>query len=253
MFKALQEAIQSPQQPSSKRNSGYQVRNREQIIQLLTQAHRARLLFDVEIPGGRSHYTTALLGIQKNSDTVTLDELTPAAGHKQLLSRRQMTLTSKLEGVALRFKVSLVESSKEDGVALYKVRLPESVYYMQRRQYFRIALTGCHAPFQAKSDGDSEELLTGYVTDLSLEGIGIILEGEKNLSADTTLSNCIIQPPDQGRIPFSLIIRHCKINEKRHNTRVGGYFDQIDRYSQRKIGKIITQLEREHARRLSGN
>ena len=81
----------------------------------------------------------------------------------------------------------------------------------------------------------------------------LILEGKVNLKKGDTLQNCLIMPPGKGKIPFTLKVCHSKYHKKRGLTRIGGYIEEIDKSSKRRIAKIIIQLEREYALRLSGN
>lgn len=253
MLKALQETTRSSEPSSPRQDSGYQIRTREKMIPLLFQAHRTRLLFDVSIPTSETHYTTAILGVYESHGFLVLDELTPSAGHKKLLKRRRMILTGKMDGVPLRFKTRLIESRQQKGMAFYKVEMPESVFHMQRRQEFRITATEARIPFRAQREDDSQERLKGYVYDLSRNGMGLNLEGEVKLERDETLRNCVIMPSGNGKIPFVLKVCHAAYHKKRKLTRIGGLFEEIDTGSRRRIAKIITQFEREYARRLSGN
>jgi c-di-GMP-binding flagellar brake protein YcgR len=253
MLKALQETIRSPEPSKSKPDTGFQIRTREKMIPLLIQAHRTRLLFDVSIPTSETHYTTALLGVYDSHGFLVLDELTPSAGHKKLLKQRRMTLTGKLDGVPLRFNTRLIETRQQKGMAFYKVEMPESVFHMQRRQEFRITATEARIPFHAQREDDSQEQLQGYVFDLSRNGMGLNLEGEVKLERDDILQNCVIMPSGNGKIPFALKVCHATYHKKRKLTRIGGCFEEIDTSSQRRIAKIITQFEREYAKRLSGN
>ena len=222
------------------------------MIPPLVHAHRTRVLFDVSIPTSMTHYTTALLGIHADHGFLVLDELTPKAGHKKLLKKRQMTLTGKLDGVPLKFKTRLIETRQQKGVAFYKAEIPESLFYMQRRQEFRITNTEAPIPFQAQQDNDNPEILRGHVHDLSHNGTGMILEGKVNLEKGDILQNCLITPPGKGKIPFVLRVYHSKYHKKRDLTRIGGYIEEIDKSSKRRIANIIIQLEREYALRLSG-
>jgi c-di-GMP-binding flagellar brake protein YcgR len=253
MLKALQETVQSPEPSKPKPDTGFQIRTREKMIPLLVQAHRTRLLFDVSIPTSETHYTTALLGVYDSHGFLVLDELTPSAGHKKLLKQRRMTLTGKLDGVPLRFNTRLIEVRQQKGMAFYKVEMPESVFHMQRRQAFRITATEARIPFHAQREDDSQEQLKGYVFDLSRGGMGLNLEGEVKLQRDDIIQNCVIMPSGNGKIPFALKVCHATYHKKRKLTRIGGYFEEIDTSSRRRIAKIITHFEREYAKRLSGN
>ena len=258
MLKALQQTTRSPEQRRSKRDSGYQIRTPANMLPLLTQALRTRLLFDVSIPTSETHYTTALLGIYRDHGFLVMDELTPRVGHKKLLKQRRMTLTGKLDGVPLRFSTRLIESREQKGMAFYKVEIPESLFYMQRRQEFRIAVTEARIPFQAQRDDGSQEILKGYVYDLSRNGMGLNLEGEVALERDEILKNCVITPEvftdeGNGAIPFTMKVCHAAYHKKRKHTRIGGYFENIDTRSSSKIAKIIALFERIYARRLSAS
>jgi len=232
--------------------TGHHIRNHKQIIPLLIQAYKSRMLLNASFPGHKAHFSTALLGIYDEHGFIVLDELTPRIGHRLFLEKKKINLAGRLDGVEISFSTELTEVREKGGVAYYKAGMPGSIYYRQRRLDFRIASTGAHISFHGLRGKGVSQMLKGYVSDLSRQGLGIILEDDVILDQGEVLSSCLISIPEVGEIAFSMEIRFCSSNNRAQATRIGGRYLEIEIDSLHKIAHCISELERAHARRIHG-
>jgi c-di-GMP-binding flagellar brake protein YcgR len=229
----------------------FRVETKDQVVALLVRASSTHVLFRVELPGQEHTFSTALLGIYDEHDFIILDELSPETGHRLLRNGDKISLSGRLDGVVLRFSAQLLEVRKKNGIAFYKATLPPNLYYGQQRSACRIPSSGADINFHALRGRGSSQILKGYVSDLSREGVGIILTEEVELYQGEIIPSCIVRLPDEGEVSFSLEVCFCKQNAKQQVTRVGGKFTQIDPSSLQKIRKVLYRMERKHTRRLS--
>lgn len=251
MFNVLNKAFRSEPPPPSPAQP-HSVQERGPVTALLVQVYKAHVLFNVCFPPEEMRFTSALLGIYDEHGFIVLDEITPKAGHKRLLEKKQVHVAGRLDGVDFHFGTRLIDVREKGGSAFYKMELPKHIIYQQRRQDFRITTLGCNITFHSLRGNSSRQILKGYVHDVSRNGLGVLLDDDVALEPGEILPSCVITLP-QGEIVCSLEVLFCSNNRPRGLSRVGCRFKQIDNDARRKIQLLINELERDKARRLHGN
>ncbi|MCP4286297.1 MAG: flagellar brake protein [Gammaproteobacteria bacterium] len=225
------------------------VEEREQIVALLMRSSINHVLFSVQLPEQQDTFSTALLGIYDEHGFIILDELTPEQGHRLLKAGMTIEISGRLDGVALNFETSLLEIREKNGIAYYKTRLPTSLNHRQQRNAYRIPSRSLGISFHGLRGKGIQQIVRGYVNDLSRNGVGIILAERVRLYQGEILSSCIISVPDEGEIAFSLEVCFCTKIPQREATRIGGKFKNIDHASLQKIRRSLNKIERVRARR----
>jgi c-di-GMP-binding flagellar brake protein YcgR len=217
---------------------------------LMANKHNIRLT--ISIKGCSERFASSILGVYTDHGLLVLDELIPRQGHKLLLQEKQFTAEGFLDGAQLRFSSTLVgEGKSKSGIVYYKVKIPESVFYHQRRESYRVTLTGSGVPFRAQY-GDDGQKLSGYASDMSMGGMGVVLAQRVSLETGTVIEGCKASLPGEGDIGFSLKICFAQINEQQKHTRVGGEFVELAPADREKLQRAIIEVQREQARRQRG-
>lgn len=230
--------------------SRFAVTRKTSITRLLQLLERRKVLLNVQWPGERQLYATALLGIYPDHGFIVLDELNPRVGHDKLLERGELTAIGRLDGVSIKLTTRLQEMRVKDGVAFYKFAFPQQIYYVQRRDSHRVSLVGTPTRFEGRWErGGGPVRVTGTVGDLSAEGAGLLLDGELPLRPGDTLTFCTIRLPQDGGVTFDLEVRHATYLPARQLTRVGARLLNIDPFSRHRIEATIARMERDLAKR----
>lgn len=235
---------------SAQSASRFAVTRKSSITRLLQLLERRKVLLNVQWPGERQLYATALLGIYPEHGFIVLDELNPRVGHERLLERGELTAIGRLDGVSIKLTTRLREMREKDGVAFYKFAFPQQIYYVQRRDSHRVSLIGTPTRFEGRwnrSDGGIR--VAGTVGDLSAEGVGLLLDGELPLRQGDTLTLCTIRLPQDGGVTFDLEVRHATWLPARQLTRVGARLLNIDVFSRHRVEAAIARMERDLAKR----
>lgn len=248
MFEFLKSTLGTQQErPAAEAHA---VDDKSHIVSLLMQAYQTHVLFNVKFPGLKIVFSSALIGIYDEHGFIVLDELTPEEGNRLLKIRHRITLDGRLNGVALSFNTELLEAREKNGIAFYKVRLPESIHYQQQRKDPRVPSHNFGIPFHALRGKGTRQIVRGYVNDLSRKGLGVILmEDDVHLYLGEILPSCIITLPDEGEVAFSMEVRFNSKSRKQEITRVGGCFRDIDAQSLQKIRRCIDRMELARERR----
>lgn len=216
---------------------------------MLMQAYQDRVLLSLKLSEDNTAFHTAIIGVYPKHGFLVLDEIKPAEGNALLLEQKEIQLSGLLDGVALAFKTSIVETGIKSSITFYKAGIPGSLYFRQRRNYFRVAMSSTKIPFNAYHTVDAREALSGYILDLTTAGIGVILDDEHSLCRGDLIPTCTLRLPGVGNFIFSLRISFSHPNPERGVTRIGGQFQALDKASQQKLRKAINKNERLHAKR----
>ncbi|MET0082851.1 MAG: flagellar regulator YcgR PilZN domain-containing protein [Sedimenticola sp.] len=250
MIKALQRKKKQPKRADS---DGNFITNAGRIASLLHQASKAPILFNAKFKTHGGPFNTAVMRVKEEENYIILDEITPKESHQLFLSEKRIRMLGYLHGVEMSFETELLDHGIHEGIRFYKTTMPEKLFYLQRRADHRVPTTGIRIPFQARRANGLDQYVHGYLSDLSLGGIGIILEEATYLRPGDTLPTCTITLPNEaGDVIFSLEIRFASKAQYKRRVRLGGAFQKLDRDSKQKIRKLINELERAQLKRLRG-
>ena len=253
MFKAIKKAIWGRHEDVAEVVATHHITERAQITALLVQAFKAHTLFNASFTEDDNLYNTALLGIYDEYGFIVIDEMNPGQGHDQLLKNNEVLLTGRVDGVEMRFKSTLIEPREKNGVYYYKMEIPKQVYFLQRRQDYRVPTRGTHIPFRAQGKYQPPQIMNGYLNDLSRSGLGITINDLVPVHRGDLLPVCKITVPDGTEVIFGMEVCFSWRDTSRGLTRIGGRFKNIDRAALQKVRKTINEMERAIARRSHGS
>lgn len=219
------------------------------IVALLAQAQKKRVFLRLGFKGHEGLFNTALLGVYGEKGFMALDELTPQKGHKLFLSEKEAQVTGLMDGVELRFAARLIEAGSKSGLAFYKVAIPEALIYEQKRELFRVTVLGSQVPFRGYCGEEKSNFLQGTLLDISIGGVGVVLEEKVSLSHGDILSSCKIRLSDEDDITFSLKVCFINTNRPGGGTSFGGQFQDLQKSDEDKIAKFISEVQREKAKK----
>ena len=94
---------------------------RPRILSLLQQVFESRTIVTVHLKDDSNRYTSALLGINEDINSLLLDELNPKQGHERLIKTKQLNISARLAGVNIYFKSDLQTVEQENGLSLIHI------------------------------------------------------------------------------------------------------------------------------------
>lgn len=220
------------------------------IASLLQQIIEAPPLCSVTAPNSTKVYFTSILEIQPEKRQLLFDRLTPVIDSRLSNNLDTLKLSTYINGVQLTFQLQDIVQDQSCHPPVYKARLPQSIYYPQRRSSPRIQTDPDAISFQGISR-DTGILLKGNVLDISRSGLCLTLPiGGNTIVSGDKLTNCIIRLPDESTFAFDLLLRSSRKKGVNNLQRqVGGYFNELSYQNQNKLDRTISALERQHIRK----
>lgn len=218
------------------------------IQRLLKDIEEASPLCTINVEGITEEFSSSILDVQLDNQQIILDELIPKHGNDLLSENYKIKLSTIFNGIRLAFKLNIIASDSSKGIAYYKAKIPNRIYYPQRRTAPRISISSQNISFSGVANR-TKTSMGGYVFDVSRGGIGIYSQVRPRAQRGDIIKDCKISLEEQV-ITFDLRIRFIKtISEGSGKTQVGGYFENISSKSQNKIEHFVASLEREEIRK----
>jgi len=247
MFATLKRALQGQAHDGGEEN----VTNRSVIIATLHQLKAEHELLSVDVPGCKDTATSAILGVKEDQGCYYLDELNLETTHKAFVKQRKALIHCRLHGMEIRLPCHLQKASMDNGIALYKICIPNRLIRVQRREHFRLRLNaGLLIPVCVPSlEGHRA---SGEAFDLSAGGVGALIHTEDVPSRGQVLSGVSIALPHSPSFKANIEIRFARVDEIQHSLRIGGRFVSLDRNQERVIEHFLAEQQRKRRRHNPG-
>jgi c-di-GMP-binding flagellar brake protein YcgR len=215
------------------------------ILSLLQQIHDSRTVITVHLKDDSNRYSSAILNIDQDQNALLLDELNPKHGHDRLAKTKQLNISARLAGVNIYFKSELNSIEYENGIALYRIPIPERILYEQKRSAFRVRIgAGMVIPVSLRNP---EQAIQGTLTDISSTGVGALVESGE--IAIGTNFNCRISLDEGENINGELEVRFSKLDEQTKQFRIGGRFINLSPPQRVQMERFVMSLQREIIKR----
>lgn len=236
-------------QPTSNyQGQGDKIADPRQIAALLKRLQSARLLLTVIVQGAEGQFNSMILDVDPHQGVLLLDELTPREGHNKLMRSRRLRVYAQLRGVNINFVAEVADVTNSADGAAYRLPLPESLFYLQRRAYYRVEVPrSAHIAFTFTREYGDE--YRGYIADLSLGGVAgrVIIAKEQApiLQIGEILSPCALIFTPKEQVPCKFEVRFPQYNEEAGELRIGLRFAEIERTDLKRVERYIMSLQRE--------
>lgn len=227
----------------------FRVTSKVEIQRLAMQLAEHHELVCIYVDSTDRFGLSSMLAVDERS--LTLDMPSGALRH-EIAAATTLSCVSTLQRVKLQFDCEAVEIIEWQGQPALKVRLPDSVLRIQRRDFYRLTVPlgnplSCFFP-----TGHGEDFEVSLV-DVSVGGIGILgyVPGLR-LTAGTIYHSVRIELPDAGTVVADVEIRssyNVTLRNGIKTVRTGGQFINLPGPMQSMVQRYITRVERERIAR----
>ncbi len=232
-------------------NSPFAIHNHMEIVRVLSDLAKHRVLVNLTTHEGTTLVTTVLY-VSGDRKFVCIDVSKDEAINQKITDSQSISFETQSEIKVRWHSTHLQLVAATDGLA-FSMHIPSVIDRIQRREYFRLPTPQggsamiCRIPVEE----DSDEMFEYPLHDISAGGIGLTCRGELPdiFSQGAELSGCSMDFPGVGRVPFKL--RVCGIwkstetrsGEQLH--RIGLQFVDLSRGAANVVQRHITQLQAE--------
>ncbi len=191
-------------------------------------------------------HNSLILEVSQETNTYVLDELTPDDGGRRMGVGEPFTLAASYDGIHVMVKDirALPGSRLADGT--FRLKLPKSLYYRQRRQTFRAPVGRGIKATAIMSSAKRDEELNGHITNLSPNGIGCLFKGfvKPSLAKGEMFERCHLNINGNFDLICALITKHPHYDRISDTTNCGFEFNQLTPDQQKQVNRYVLELQR---------
>jgi c-di-GMP-binding flagellar brake protein YcgR len=207
----------------------------------LIVAQRAQAIIDVAIIGRVEHFQSAILGVDRAAQTISIDELFPAGF--VALPGQQVIITLRLDNDRRESFVSEVIGADRSRGG-YLLQLPASVDYHQRRAAYRVPVPA-HWARNSEFFTPGSCRCAGNVRDISPHGIRLEVTEWSPLQQGDTLEELHFELLGQ-QYQCRASVRNIRVKGST-SIEIGAAFIDLPRPQQRSLERSLMQLQRRQA------
>lgn len=234
-----------PETPESEQYLNYA---RREIISVLEEVAENNLLLTVYFNQGEEHFVTNLLQINPEFEELVFDAAPSDAVTARLLQSKRSTFVTFIDQIKVQFHAQHIEPTTFEGGAALRMRLPDSVMRLQRRNFFRVP-TPRGKPLVCEVPVPGGKTTQFTIRDLSVGGMALIAgPAQAAFAPGMVIHKCRIDLPDHGNFDVSLEIRNNKgpatTGAEAGQNRYGCQFLNLPGPVVSLVQRYINQLER---------
>lgn len=244
-----------PPLPGSIDPHQYCVESRAEVLALLREISARHTLVTIGFGEDGGYMVTTLLEVNAEFEELVFEATVDLPVLERLLAARYITGETMLDSVRIAFSTGRAEAVQREGMDAFRVRIPEAMVRLQRRDAFRIS-TPQEPPLlcRVRLPADPDHPLQLRVSDLSVSGLSLHLEGhELNLGLEPgmTLMDCHLELPGTGTVRGSLEVVHVQATGAHGSGRriVGCRFIGLPGPTQTLLQRHVIRLERARSAR----
>ena len=227
----------------------YQVYSRIEMLSLLREMMGGRNPMTIYFNQGEDFIVSQVLAVNPEFEELILDFGPDQSANQRLLKSSRLVIVTFLEHIKIQFTAQLAESTNFKGEPAFRIRLPDSMIRLQRRNFYRVEtprvdpLT-CYVPLPDHPDGG----VTIKIYDLSVGGLGLVTApSDVWLIKGMTFMNCKLHIPDHGEVITGLEIRHVEDlkNTTTPQQKIGCQFVGLPAQMVTVLQRYIIKMERD--------
>lgn len=240
-------------EPDSPALERFAVYSRVEVVSLLRQLNENGVLINVYYDQAGSFFLTALLSVNPDFEEVVIDAASDEAVQRRLLESRRLVFVAFLQGVKVQFEAPRAELTAYEARPALRVRLPERMMRMQRREFFRVRPLASR-PVSCRVHGVPEnETTTWSVLDIGGGGVALTCSGDaRPFSLGMELPDCEIEFPGDATIAAGLRVRSIELTQREGEQRIGCEFVHIAPQARLVLQRFINRVEAEHRKAAGG-
>ncbi len=240
--------ILPPPEDDSPANEPYQHYSRREILVILQDVIDHRALVTLYFNQGEEHVVTTLININPEFEELVFDSAVHDDMNQRIVQSRTITFVAFVDQIKVQFRTQAAELTTFEGRSALRIRLPESVLRLQRRECFRVNAPKA-GPLHCEFDLPDRGKTRFVVNDLSVGGMGILAgPATFEFRSGAVFENCRIDLPGHGLLTTSIEIRHgtgfVKDAQGRPRYHYGCQFLNIAGPVVNLIQRYINQIER---------
>ncbi|HEY8037523.1 MAG TPA: flagellar brake protein [Methylobacter sp.] len=230
--------------------SSFSIQNSKQITSHLSLLVKSKCLLSARFGANNESYITTLLGIDEKNNAVVLDYGPKEDLNQRILNAGKVAFDADYNGIKVSFAGTALKKITHKGDAAFSMPIPKSLYWMQRREYYRVK-SPLSKPSYCQLIIQGKKPVNLKLYDISLTGFAMLnvsKEVSELLIPGTSLEQCklILAEAGEGMISFEICAKYIINPDKLQKIqKIGCKFTKITRPVEEIIQRYMQQIQRE--------
>ena len=222
----------------------------DDITRALKTLRDQRAELQLRFSSDRTLYSAKILDV--NNSELLLEDIRPRSGRQLMTRGRTFSFSGRSAGLYLHSEDNrILKIDSERGLPFYRISLPSSVLYQQRRRTARFRLplkvltSDSRATLVRRGNSDRESVI-GRVIDISAGGCRVEIDGPMDppIATDEELRSCAIKVPGLLEFDARGAIRHFNYNKKPNTLTCGIELTEMSVTNRRRLEHFIQTLSK---------
>lgn len=224
----------------------FRITHPKEIGNVLRQLMRRKDFLAVECSNRPHRIVTRILDVDQDAGVFIYDCSADQTYNRFLLESEESYFSATQDGVRIQFVGARPEQHEFEGAFAFRSSLPESLYRMQRREFFRVE-TPLMEPYRCTAQLPDKRQVSFDIYDLSLNGVGLRSKDPilGNLPIGTLLSKAVLDCSKLGTMETDLKITYLN-NIRNHSDPIYHFGCRFVGFSKAKepvLQRMINYLE----------
>jgi c-di-GMP-binding flagellar brake protein YcgR len=154
-------------------DASFLIQNPKQIISYLSLLIKNKCLLSARFGSDNESYITTLLGINQKNNTVILDYGSKEQVNRRILNASNIVFETDCKGIKVSFTGAELKKTTYKGEVAFSSPIPKSLFWMERREYFRVKLPHLK-PNYCQLMLEDRKLYNLGLCDISLTGFAML-------------------------------------------------------------------------------
>jgi len=188
--------------------SSFSIQNPKQIVSHLSLLVKNKCLLSARFGANNESYITTLLSVNEGNNTVVLDYGPKEDLNQRILNAGKVSFDTDYNGIKVSFAGTELKKIAHKGDSAFSMSIPRSLYWMQRREYYRVK-SPLSKPSYCQLIVEGREPVNLKLYDISLTGFAMLnvsKEVSDLLIPGTSFSQCKLILSEAGESPISFEI-----------------------------------------------
>ena len=162
--------------------SRYLLRGRTDILFNLRGLIQKRAMLSAFIDASADSFLTAIVALSPDENHLVLDAASDETVNRRVEAAEQLICVTQLDRIKVQFAARGIQRIQHEGHDAFRVRVPEVMLRLQRREYFRLTAPSSHSLtclIPMTIGGEQREIsVEASVLDISGGGLSITVPSE---------------------------------------------------------------------------
>lgn len=239
------------------KESDYLVRSAKLIFGHLNDLIKKKCIISAHFGEHNQSFLTTIIDLDQKANLITLDVAPTELLNKQLLGSAKVLFRTEYEGIKVSFRGKDIKKSQSDGHPVFAMPIPDAIFWMQRRQFYRVRIPLSHKNSTCEINlaidneaGEAESQTKAFnLSDISLSGFSLLNPDTKIadfLLPDTVIEECALFLNDGSRATVGFVVKsvtNVRANATTYQHRVGCKFTHIPQVFENSIQRYMQEIE----------